>query len=194
MIYLLLPKIYQSLATKPSHLGGMNFGQSLLYETHKKSIPIFLMNGRISFKSLSVLEKKFSGFKIFYRSFRKFLHSQPFDKERFKELGARSVQVTGNIKLAQSTFIVDDSHAMNLKKNLKIDPVYSSQHYPSEEEQVLNAFTPLKSNTLLFFLFLRPVIPIDMKKHSKSYSPSSFHFLFAFRKRKSYSKHRYLSY
>lgn len=136
------------------------FWPTLLYETHKKSIPIFLMNGRISFKSYRFWRKKFSGFKNILQIFQKIFAQSTLDKERFKELGARSVQVTGNIKLAQSTFIVDDSLRNEFKEKFKNRPCFiAASTHPGEEEQVLNAFYTLKIKYPSLLLVLAPRHP-----------------------------------
>jgi 3-deoxy-D-manno-octulosonic-acid transferase len=100
----------------------------------KKGAKTLLINARISDKSYkSYLRFRFFYKKIFKNIDKVFAQSE-IDKQRLQELGARSVEVIGNIKLAQ----LPSKKALFEKPN--ITTIVAASTHEGEEELVLNAY------------------------------------------------------
>ena len=100
----------------------------------KKGAKTLLINARISDKSYkSYLRFRFFYKKIFKNIDKVFAQSE-IDKQRLQELGARSVEVIGNIKLAQ----------LPKKKALfgkpKVTTIVAASTHENEERLILNAY------------------------------------------------------
>jgi 3-deoxy-D-manno-octulosonic-acid transferase len=100
----------------------------------KKGAKTLLINARISDKSYkSYLRFRFFYKKIFANIDKVFAQSE-IDKIRLEELGARNVEVIGNIKLAQLP-----QKKQNLEKpNCRV--ITAASTHESEEELILNAY------------------------------------------------------
>jgi len=99
-----------------------------------KGAKIFLINGRISNKSYKSY-KKFSFFyKRIFKNVHKVFAQTKVDKERLLELGAKNIEVIGNIKLAQLPKVT--------KEYKKCDDILitAASTHKYEEQLILNSF------------------------------------------------------
>lgn len=100
----------------------------------KKGAKTLLINARISDKSYkSYLRFRFFYKKIFKNIDKVFAQSE-IDKQRLQELGAKNVEVIGNIKLAQ----LPKRRALFEKPN--ITTIVAASTHESEEELILNSY------------------------------------------------------
>lgn len=100
----------------------------------KKGAKTLLINARISDKSYkSYLRFRFFYKKIFENIDKVFAQSE-VDKQRLQELGAKNVEVIGNIKLAQ----LPKRRALFEKPN--ITTIVAASTHESEEELILNSY------------------------------------------------------
>jgi 3-deoxy-D-manno-octulosonic-acid transferase len=100
----------------------------------KKGAKTLLINARISDKSYkSYLRFRFFYKKIFENIDKVFAQSE-VDKQRLQELGAKNVEVIGNIKLAQ----LPKRRALFEKPN--ITTIVAASTHEGEEELILNSY------------------------------------------------------
>ncbi len=115
----------------------------LFFISKKKGAKTFLINARISDKSY----KNYLKFRWFYKKIFKnidfvFAQSQK-DRKRLLSLGAKNVEVVGNIKLSQTPKVTK-----NYKKPKKMVIIAASTHEP-EEEIIFTSWLNSKKNSVL---------------------------------------------
>ena len=124
---------------------------NLIFQSSKKSIPVILINGRLSTKSLSNYQKlKGLSKKTFSRIDLIISQSEP-DKDNFVALGAnpRDVHIDSSLKFdalnfrsSESTFTYDE----NLIKDKKI--ITCASTHPTEEKILLNSYLALNDDSV----------------------------------------------
>ena len=109
---------------------------SLLSETHKRHIPLILVNGRISDKSFKIWKKFQFISKEILQCFTLCLGQSEQDKNRLKILGAPHVECFGNIKYAGMPLPVDVAKENEMAQAIGDRKIFliSSTH-ANEEEQ-----------------------------------------------------------
>lgn len=106
----------------------------LFYCAKRKGTRTILINARISSKSYRSY-KRFSFFyKKVFNNIDKVFAQSCLDAQRLKELGAKNVEVIGNIKLAQSPSVV-----LNLKKP-DCNIITAASTHENEEKLILNFY------------------------------------------------------
>ena len=124
---------------------------NLIFQSSKKSIPVILINGRLSTKSLSNYQKlKGLSKKTFSRIDLIISQSEP-DKDNFVALGAnpRDVHIDSSLKFdalnfrsSESSFTYDE----NLIKDKKI--ITCASTHPTEEKILLNSYLALNDDSV----------------------------------------------
>ena len=99
-----------------------------------KNTPTYLINARISDKSYSSYKKYSWFYKKIFANIDKVFAQSDIDKQRLEELGAKNIEVIGNIKLVNLPNITN-----KYKKQDGIIITAGSTH-DSEEELILNAW------------------------------------------------------
>jgi len=109
---------------------------SLLSETHKRHIPLILVNGRISDKSFKIWKKFQFVSKEILQCFTLCLGQSEQDKNRLKVLGAPHAECYGNIKYAGMPLPVDEVKVKEIAQAVGDRKIFliSSTH-DNEEEQ-----------------------------------------------------------
>ena len=123
------------------------FWPSLLSETHKRNIPLILVNGRISDKSFAIWKKfKFAAQEVL-NCFTLCLGQSEQDKNRLKFLGAQKAECFGNIKYAGMPLPVDEAKLQKVKENIGDRPLFliSSTHHNEEEQLAIHFDSLLKT-------------------------------------------------
>ncbi len=115
----------------------------LFFLSKKRGSFTFLINARVSDKSY----KSYLRFRWFYKKIFEnidyvFAQTQ-IDKERLIQLGAKNVEVTGNIKLANTPYVTKD-----YEKPKRFLIVAASTHDP-EEEIIFTSWLKNKDNSIL---------------------------------------------
>lgn len=110
---------------------------SLLSETHRRHIPLVLVNGRISDKSFEIWKKVKFIAKEILDCFSFCLGQSEQDKRRLLFLGAKKAACFGNLKYAGVPLPVDEVKLKELKEVIGYRPVFfiSSTH-SNEEDQL----------------------------------------------------------
>ena len=133
---------------------------SLLSETHRRKIPLILVNGRISDKSFAMWRKfKFISQEIL-NCFSCCLGQSEQDKNRLILLGAKKAACFGNIKYAGQPLPVDEAKLTELKVKINGRKVFliSSTH-DNEEEQLAAHFAQLKQSVADILIIVVPRHP-----------------------------------
>ena len=125
---------------------------SLILSARQKSLPIILVNARLSERSAHRLTR-FSNFARFvYQSFTKILAQTNLDAKRYSSLGLSNVIVAGNLKFDVMPHPEQIEHALALKKQLtqQVQIVCAASTRDGEEPLIIEAwqkFLKSKENT-----------------------------------------------
>jgi 3-deoxy-D-manno-octulosonic-acid transferase len=125
---------------------------NLIHQAHKKFIPLYLVNARLSEKSFQLYKKILLLIKPSLQELKGVLAQTTNDAKRFESLGARGVEVMGNLK-----FDVEPPRDINIKsaalkkhlrlKNQSILLIASSRQ--DEEEMILQSLLKLQIKNLI---------------------------------------------
>lgn len=123
---------------------------NFLKATRKYNIPVMMVNGRISDKSVKRYKYMFSILSDMIGTVRKFAMQSEIDASYIIRLGADEnlVTVTGNTKFDQTYTNVDEKERNNMLKELCLDKAkgifLAGSTHKGEEEAVLKAYSELK--------------------------------------------------
>ncbi len=108
---------------------------NLILSTHKKNIPLILINGRMSKRSFKRWFKKPSMARPLFGRFDKVLAQGPIDERRFIQLGAENVKHSGNLKIDAPALDYDPEQLASLKSSIADRPMLVAvSTHPGEEE------------------------------------------------------------
>lgn len=110
------------------------FWPNLVIETRASAIPMVLLNGRMSERSFTGWRKRRSMIHRILTSFRLVLAQSETDGERFSELGAKDVQIPGNIKFAGGALPVDAGNLEATAQDIGARPVWLAASTHTGEE------------------------------------------------------------
>jgi 3-deoxy-D-manno-octulosonic-acid transferase len=133
---------------------------NIFNQSRKRNIPLVLANVRMSEKSVRGY-RRFAGFTRATLAAVSCLGAQTMaDAERMRELGARNVKVTGNIKFELDVPADLSAKSSVLRKGFGDRPVWvAASTRDGEEEFVLNAFGRLRERFPRLLLILVPRHP-----------------------------------
>ena len=137
---------------------------SLILSARQKSLPIILVNARLSERSAHRLTR-FSNFARFvYQSFTKILAQTNLDAKRYSSLGLSNVIVAGNLKFDVMPHPEQIEHALALKKQLtqQVQIVCAASTRDGEEPLIIEAwqkFLKSKENTNVANHFCLLIVP-----------------------------------
>jgi 3-deoxy-D-manno-octulosonic-acid transferase len=118
---------------------------SLILSARQKSLPVILINARLSERSARRVSR-FSNFaQLIYQSFTKILAQTSLDAKRYGSLGLSNVLVTGNLKFDFMPNAKQLEHALALKKKLtqQIQIVCAASTRDGEEPLIIEAWQEL---------------------------------------------------
>jgi len=117
-----------------------------LYYLCEKDIPIYLLNVRISNKSLKRMKLAKKLLKIFPFSLFQTIYSPSSElKKDLKELGAKEVIIVPNMKTISKKLPVDPENSRNIKKQILSRKVWLAvSTHPGEEEIILETHKLIK--------------------------------------------------
>jgi len=136
----------------------------LILSARQKSLPVILINARLSERSARRVSQ-FSNFaQLIYQSFTKILAQTNLDAKRYNSLGLSNVLVTGNLKFDFMPNSEQVEHALALKKKLthQVQIVCAASTRDGEESLIIEAWQKLlktKENPDDFFLMIVPRHP-----------------------------------
>ncbi len=137
---------------------------SLILSARQKSLPVILINARLSERSARRISR-FSNFsQLIYQSFTKVLAQTNLDAKRYNSLGLTNVLVTGNLKFDVMPNLEQIEHALALKKKLnhQVQIACAASTRDGEESLIIEAwqtFLKTKENPSDFCLFIVPRHP-----------------------------------
>jgi 3-deoxy-D-manno-octulosonic-acid transferase len=137
---------------------------SLILSARQKSLPVILINARLSERSARRVSR-FSNFsQLIYQSFTKVLAQTNLDAKRYNSLGLTNVLVTGNLKFDVTPNLEQIEHALALKKKLnhQVQIACAASTRDGEESLIIEAwqtFLKTKENPSDFCLFIVPRHP-----------------------------------
>ena len=140
---------------------------SLILSARQKSLPVILVNARLSERSARRVSRFANFAQLIYQSFTKILAQTNLDAKRYHSLGLSNVLVTGNLKFDVIPHPDQIEHALALKKQLnhQVQIVCAASTRDGEEALIIEAwqkFLKSKENTSdanHFCLFIVPRHP-----------------------------------
>ena len=140
---------------------------SLILSARQKSLPVILVNARLSERSARRISRFANFAQLIYQSFTKILAQTNLDAKRYHSLGLSNVLVTGNLKFDVIPHPDQIEHALALKKQLnhQVQIVCAASTRDGEEALIIEAwqkFLKSKENTSdanHFCLFIVPRHP-----------------------------------
>ena len=115
---------------------------SLILSARQKSLPVILINARLSERSAHRISR-FSNFaQLIYQSFTKILAQTNLDAKRYVSLGLNNVMVTGNLKFDVMPNPEQIEHALALKKKIthQVQIVCAASTREGEESLIIEAW------------------------------------------------------
>ena len=115
---------------------------TLILSACQKSVPIILINARLSERSARRVSR-FSNFaQLIYQSFTKILAQTNLDAKRYGSLGLSNVMVTGNLKFDVMPNSQQLEHALSLKQGLtqQVQIVCAASTREGEESLIIEAW------------------------------------------------------
>ncbi len=137
---------------------------SLILSARQKSLPVILINARLSERSARRISRFANFAQLIYQSFTKILAQTYLDAKRYNSLGLSNVMVAGNLKFDVVPHPDQIEHALVLKKQLtqKVQIVCAASTRDGEELLIIEAwqkFLNTKENPNDFCLFVVPRHP-----------------------------------
>ena len=128
---------------------------NLIHQAHLKSIPLYLVNARLSEKSFQLYKKILLLIKPSLQKLNGVLAQTHGDRKRFESLGARSVEVVGNLKFDVMPPQETNKKSAALKKHLHLknqSVLLIASSRQREEEIILQSLLKLhiKNHVTIF--------------------------------------------
>jgi 3-deoxy-D-manno-octulosonic-acid transferase len=118
---------------------------NLIMESAERSIPLILVNGRLSEQSFARWRYVPTSIAALLSRFDLCLAQSRRDAERYRELGAPRISVTGNLKLDAPAPPVDEEKLAALQTAVRYRPIIAAAStHPGEETIVIDAHQRLK--------------------------------------------------
>lgn len=153
---------------------------NLIFLARLLNIPVVLVNGRISDKSMLSLKALRFFFAPFVRQLYALMQSEQ-DAERIKICGGRIVQVLGNTKFDQVVGIRNTSRLESLRTILGIketdEVLLAGSTHPGEEEKILRAFWQVRLSHPELRLIIAPRHPERIQQVETLLSKQGFTFV-----------------
>lgn len=125
---------------------------NLIHQAHQKSIPLYLVNARLSEKSFQLYKKISLLIKPSLQELKGVLAQTKGDAQRFESLGARSVEVMGNLKFDVASPRDTHTQSVRLKKHLQLknqSVLLIASSRQGEEEIILQSLLKLRIKNLV---------------------------------------------
>ena len=118
---------------------------SLILSARQKSLPVILINARLSERSARRISRFANFAQLIYQSFTKILAQTNLDAKRYNSLGLSNVMVAGNLKFDVVPHPEQIEHALSLKKNMtqQVQIVCAASTRDGEEPLIIEAWQKL---------------------------------------------------
>ncbi|MBL4719901.1 MAG: 3-deoxy-D-manno-octulosonic acid transferase [Alphaproteobacteria bacterium] len=122
------------------------FWPNLIHETAERNIPMALVNGRVSRRSVANWRRAPGFIRAILSCFRLCLTQTDEEASRLKGLGAQRVLCHGNLKYSAEPLPVDEAEWDALSESIDGRPVWlAASTHPGEEDIVADAHTIIKA-------------------------------------------------
>ncbi len=125
---------------------------NLIHQAHQKSIPLYLVNARLSEKSFQLYKKISLLIKPSLQELKGVLAQTSNDAKRFESLGGRNVEVMGNLKFDVTPPRDINKKSATLKKHLHLknqSVLLIASSRQDEEEMILQSLLKLPIKNLI---------------------------------------------
>ena len=125
---------------------------NLIHQAHQKSIPLYLVNARLSEKSFQLYKKISLLIKPSLQELKGVLAQTSSDAKRFESLGAKAVEVMGNLKFDVTPPRDINKKSATLKKHLHLknqSVLLIASSRQDEEEMILQSLLKLPIKNLI---------------------------------------------
>jgi 3-deoxy-D-manno-octulosonic-acid transferase len=125
---------------------------NLIHQAHQKSIPLYLVNARLSEKSFQLYKKISTLIKPSLQELKGVLAQTKSDAKRFESLGAKAVEVMGNLKFDVEPPRDINTQSSALKKHLRLknqSVLLIASSRQDEEEMILQSLLKLPIKNLI---------------------------------------------
>lgn len=121
------------------------FWPNLVLETHRRGVPMALVNARMSEASARGWARIPRSSAALLRCFETCLAQTERVRAILRALGARSVDVVGNLKLAAAPLPVDETALADLRRMAGNRPLWlAASTHPGEEEQIVRVHSTVR--------------------------------------------------
>ena len=163
-IHWAIDSFYRYFSIKVGLIMETEVWPSLILSARQKSLPVILINARLSERSARRISRFANFAQLIYQSFTKILAQTYLDAKRYNSLGLSNVMVAGNLKFDVVPHPDQIEHALVLKKQLtqKVQIVCAASTRDGEELLIIEAwqkFLNTKENPNDFCLFVVPRHP-----------------------------------
>lgn len=125
---------------------------NLIHQAYTKSIPLYLVNARLSEKSFQLYKKISTLIKPSLQELKGVLAQTKSDAKRFESLGAKAVEVMGNLKFDVEPPRNINTQSTALKKHLRLknqSVLLIASSRQDEEEMILQSLLKLSIKNLI---------------------------------------------
>ncbi len=110
---------------------------NLLLQTGETGVPLFLLNGTMSRKSFTRWKKRSEMARALFSQFKMILAQNRTMAKRFGKLGARHVEVVGNLKIDAPLLPVDQNGVEALRSSIGSRPLFLAASTHSGEDDIV---------------------------------------------------------
>ncbi len=137
------------------------FWPNLIKLTESRDIPMVLVNGRISLRSLKNWSRFPGTIASLLKGFRLCLAQSHTDMKNLRALGAANVQMLGNLKYAADPLPAETQLVTELKDSIADRPTWlAASTHPGEEEFIINTHKILSDQLPKLLTIIAPRHPI----------------------------------
>lgn len=154
---------------------------NFLFEMKKRTVPVVLVNARLSQRSFRGYKRLAVFSKPVFLSFAGICTQSMADAERFRSLGVPSgrITVTGNIKFEQAGQFMPAPEIENLQRSIHIQPsqkvILAGSTHKGEEAILLEVFTKMKKEFSKLLLIVAPRDPERAGSVQRIFESAGFH-------------------
>ncbi len=137
----------------------LDFWPRLLFETHKRGIPMVLVNARMAERNFKSRRRLGSMMRAILRYFDPLLLQDDESAPRFQDLGAKpeSIQIVGPLKAAARPLPADHAELEAVRFSTKGRPIwFAAATHPAEETEMLSAHAVLLRSLPSALLIIAP--------------------------------------
>lgn len=150
---------------------------NLIFETSKRGVPITLLNGRLSDKSLKRWQLLPGFIKTLLNQFKIIFSASSNHQKNFETLGLENTVYAGNLKFSGRPLMVNQSHLKSLLTQIKDRPVWvAACTHTGEEEMLAEVHHELKQHIPDILTIIVPRHPHRAKALETLWKKNNFNY------------------